>query len=53
MVNLKPFLAVLNIIKNLNTLSPSYILGLVVYSIVLSIIVNLKSPLVKDVGIGI
>ena len=52
-VNLKPFLVALNTIENLNTLLPSCILGLIVYSIVLSTIVNLKSPPIKDVGIGI
>jgi len=53
MVNLKLFLAVLGAIKNLNTLLPSSALGLIVYSAVLGAIVNLKSPSVKDVGIGI
>ena len=52
-VNLKPSLAALSAIKNLNTLLPSYALGLIIYSIVLSTIVKLKSPPVKDVGIGI
>ena len=53
MVNLKPFLAALGAIENLNTLLPSYSLGLITYSIVFSTIVNLKSPPIKDVGIGI
>ena len=52
-VNPKPFLAVLGAIENLNTLLPPYTLGLIAYSIVLSTIVNLKSPPVKDIGIGI
>ena len=53
MVNLKLFLAVLGAIKNLNTLLLSYVLSSIVYNAVLSTIVNLKSLLVKDVGIGI
>ena len=52
-VNPKSFLAELSAIENLNTLLPSYSLGLIIYSVVLSTIVNLKSPFVKDVGIGI
>jgi len=52
-VNLKSFLVALGAIKNLNTLLPSCVLGLIAYNAVLSTIVNLKSPLVKDVGIGI
>jgi hypothetical protein len=52
-VNLKPSLAVLSIIKNLNIFSPFYALGLITYSAVLNTIVNSKSPPVKDVGIGI
>jgi hypothetical protein len=53
MVNLKPSLAALGAIENLNTLLPSYSSGSIAYSIVFSAIVNLKSPPVKDVGIGI
>ena len=53
MVNPKPSLAALDTIENLNTLPPPYTLGLIIYSAVLSTIVNLKSPPVKDVGIGI
>jgi hypothetical protein len=53
MVNLKPSLVALGAIKNLNNLLPSYALGLITYSAVLSTIVNLKSPSVKDVRIGI
>ena len=53
MVNPKPSLAALGAIKNLNTLLPPYALGLIIYSAVLSSIVNLKSPPIKDVGIGI
>ena len=53
MVNLKPSLAALSAIENLNTLLPPYALGLITYSTVLSTIVNLKSPPIKDVGIGI
>ena len=53
MVNLKPSLAALGAIENLNTLLLSYSLGLIAYSVVLSAIVNLKSPPIKDVGIGI
>jgi len=52
-VNPKPSLVALSAIKNLNTLLPSCALGLIAYSVVLSTIVNLKSPPVKDVGIGI
>jgi len=52
-VNLKPFLAALGAIKNLNTLLPSYALDLIARSVVLSAIVNLKSFPVKDNGIGI
>ena len=52
-VNLKSFLAAFGTIKNLNTLLPPYALGLIIYSAMLSTIVNLKSPSVKDVGIGI
>ena len=52
-VNLKPSLAALGAIENLNTLLPSYSLGLIVYSVVLSTIVNLKSPPIKDLRIGI
>ena len=53
MVNPKPSLVALGAIENLNTLLPPYALGLIIYSAVLSIIVNLKSPPIKDVGIGI
>jgi len=53
MVNPKPSLAALGAIENLNTLLPSYSLGLIAYSIVLGTIVNLKSSPIKDVGIGI
>ena len=52
-VNPKTFLVALGAIENLNTLLPPYTLGLIVYSAILSTIVNLKSPPVKDVGIGI
>ena len=52
-VNPKPSLAVLSAIENLNTLLPSYGLGLIARSVVLSAIVNLKSPPIKDVRIGI
>ena len=52
-VNLKPSLVALGAIDNLNTLLPSYTLGLIARSVVLSAIVNLKSPPVKDVRIGI
>ena len=52
-VNLKPFLVALGDIENLNTLLPSRGLGLIARSVVLSAIVNLKSPPIKDVGIGI
>jgi len=52
-VNLKPSLVALSAIKNLNTLLPFYTLGLIVYSVVLSAIVNLKSSPIKDVRIGI
>jgi hypothetical protein len=53
MVNLKPSLVALGAIENLNTLLPPYTLGLIVCNIVLSAIVNLKSPSIKDVRIGI
>jgi len=53
MVNLKSFLVALSAIKDLNTLLPSYVLGLIVNNTVLSAIVNLKSPPIKEVGIGI
>jgi len=53
MVNLKPFLAALSAIENLNTLSPFYVLGLIICSAMLGAIVNSKSFLIKDVGIGI
>ena len=53
MVNLKPSLAALSAIENLNTLLPSYGSGLIACSVVLSAIVNLKSPPIKDVGMGI
>jgi len=52
-VNPKPSLTALGAIENLNTLLPSYTLGLIARSVVLSAIVNLKSPPIKDVGIGI
>jgi len=52
-VNLKPFLAALGAIENLNTLLPSYSLDLIARSAVLSAIVNLKSSPIKDVGISI
>jgi hypothetical protein len=53
MVNLKPSLVALSTIENLNTLLPSYTLGLITRSAVLSAIVNLKSPPIKDVRMGI
>jgi hypothetical protein len=53
MVNLKPSLVALSAIENLNTLLPSYSLGSIAHSVVLSAIVNSKSPPIKDVGIGI
>jgi hypothetical protein len=52
-VNPKLSLAALGAIENLNTLLPSYALGLIARSVVLGAIVNLKSPPVKDVGMGI
>ena len=52
-VNPNPSLVALGAIENLNTLLPSYSLGLIAYSVVLSTIVNLKSPPIKDVRIGI
>ena len=52
-VNPKPSLTALGAIENLNTLLPSYALGLIIYSVVLSTIVNLKSPPIKDIRIGI
>ena len=52
-INLKSFLIVFSIIKNLNTFLPFYSLGLIIYSIVFNIIVNLKSFFVKDIKIGI
>jgi len=52
-VNLKPSLAALSAIENLNTLLPFYTLGLIAHSVVLSAIVNLKSSPIKDVRIGI
>ena len=52
-VNPKPSLAALGAIENLNTLLPSYSLDLIARSVVLSAIVNSKSPPVKDVRIGI
>jgi len=52
-VNLKPFLAALSAIKDLNILLFSYVLDSIVGSIVLGTIVNLKSLPIKKVRIGI
>jgi hypothetical protein len=47
-VNPKSFLVALSTIENLNNLSPSYSLGLIAHSVVLSTIVNLKVILYKS-----